>query len=165
MSGKIVCNASPLIFLSKINRLHLLSDFFDEVLVPSGAWDEVIRKPDDMTDTLNQLRASKKITVFTVQNRAAISAMIGRLHIGEVEVIVGAGELDISDVILDDGYARSKAKQMGLAVTGTLGILIAGQKRGLINNLAEEIDKLRSIGFRISDKIVEQVLKQTHGNG
>ena len=85
--------------------------------------------------------------------------MIGRLHNGEVEVIVGAGELEIPYVILDDGYARSKAKQMGLSVTGTLGILIAGHKRGLVYDLKVEIVKLRAIGFRVSDSTIEQILK------
>ena len=164
MSKRIICNASPLIFLSKINRLHLLDDLFTEVLVPDGAWNEVIWKPDDLTESLNNLKSSNKITIFTVQNKTAVSAMIGRLHLGEVEVIVGADELKISDVILDDGYARSKAKQMGLSVTGTLGVLIAGYKKGLLTDLSSEIDKLRSIGFRISDSIVSQILSEISKN-
>ena len=101
---------------------------------------------------------SGKISVFTVHNETAVSTMIGRLHTGEVEVIVGAGELGVLNVILDDGYARSKAKQMGLSVTGTLGILIVGRQQGFITDLGSEIDKLRAIGFRISDSIVEQIL-------
>lgn len=157
MSEKIISNASPLIFLSKIDRLHLLNDLFSEVLVPDGAWVEAIRKPDDMTAALKAFKSEDSLSVFTVQNQAAVSAMIGRLHTGEVEVIVGAGELDISRVILDDGYARNKAKQLGLSVTGTLGILIAGHKKGIISDLGAEIDKLRTIGFRISDKIIKQI--------
>jgi predicted nucleic acid-binding protein len=159
MSKRIICNASPLIFLSKINRLHLLDDLFAQVLIPDGAWNEVVWKPDDLTENLNKLKSSNKLTIFTVNNRTAVSAMIGRLHLGEVEVIVGANELDISDVILDDGYARSKAKQMGLSVTGTLGILIVGYKLGLLTDLGSEIDKLRAVGFRISDAILDQVMK------
>ena len=159
MSGRIICNASPLIFLSKIGRLHLLNDLFSEILVPAGAWREVTRKSDEMTSTLNELMSSGIIIVFTVQNETAVSTMLGRLHTGEVEVIVGAGELEVLDVILDDGYARSKAKQMGLSVTGTLGILIAGHKQGFVTDLGSEIDKLRAIGFRISDSIVDQILR------
>jgi predicted nucleic acid-binding protein len=83
--------------------------------------------------------------------------MIGRLHIGEVEVIIGAGELGVSNVILDDGYARNKAKQIGLNVTGTLGILIAAQQQGFITNIFSEFDKLEYIGYRISDYVISQV--------
>ena len=159
MSGKIISNASPLIFLSKIGRIELLNDLFSEVYIPEGAWNEAIHKPDDVTDTLREIKSAGKINVFTVKNTIAVSAMIGRLHRGESEVILGAGELGISDVILDDGYARSKAKQMGLNVTGTLGILVTGHQNGLIDDINSEVNNLRRIGFRISDAIVDQIMK------
>ena len=143
MNEKILCNASPVIFLSKITRLHLLSDLFCEVLIPDGVLNEVNQRPDDAANIFNELRASGNLTVFTVKNRTAVMAMIGRLHLGEVEVIVGAGELGIPNVILDDGYARSKAKQMGLNVTGTLGI-----RRGQSENKQVFADSKKSANSR-----------------
>jgi predicted nucleic acid-binding protein len=159
MNGKIICNASPIIFLSKTGRINLLNDLFGEIYIPYGVWDEITRKNDGVTECLLELRDFKKVALFTVKNVVAVSAMIGRLHRGEAEVIVGAGELQIPGVILDDGYARSKAKQMGLDVIGTLGILIAGAKKGHINDLPAEINKLRMAGFRISDFIIETIIK------
>jgi len=157
MNDKIVCNASPLIFLAQLGRLHLLNELFKETLVPDSAWDEAVRKPDVISKTLNKMKTSGDLHVITVKNRTAVSAMIGRLHIGEVEVIVGASELGIQNVILDDGYARNKAKQMGLNVTGTLGILIASRHKGIITDIDTEIDNLMSYGFRIDKAIVDQV--------
>jgi len=157
MGSKIICNASPLIFLSKIERLHLLNDLFEEVFIPSSAWDEAVRKADSFTRDLQKLRSSGALRVFEVANRTAVSAMVGRLHIGEVEVIIGSGELGINNVILDDGYARSKAKQMALNVTGTLGLLIVACQKGIIGDINVEIDKLINTGFRISDLIIDQV--------
>ena len=159
MSGKIISNASPLIFLSKIGRIGLLHELFGEIFIPEAAWTEATHKPDYVTDNLRELKSKGQRNVFTVKNTIAVSAMIGRLYIGESEVIVGAGELGIPSVILDDGYARSKAKQMDLVVIGTLGILVAAQKKGLITDLGVELDRLRKIGFRISDSIVEQIIK------
>ena len=160
MSGRIICNASPLIFLSKIDRLCLLNDLFAEVLIPSGAWKEATRKPDFAAASLKKQQSIGKVTVFTVQNRTAVSTMMGRLHLGESEVIAGAEELGISNVILDDSYARSKAKQIGLSVTGTLGILIAGHKMGIVTDLDDDIANLRKRGFRISDSIIKQIEKE-----
>jgi predicted nucleic acid-binding protein len=159
MSGKIICNASPLIFLSKTGRIGLLNNLFGEVFIPEAAWNEAIHKPDDVTDNLKDLKSAGKLKVFTVKNTIAVSAMIGRLHKGESEVIVGAGELGIPYVILDDGYARSKAKQMELNVVGTLGIIVAAHKKGLVADVSSEIENLRKIGFRISDYVVEQIMK------
>lgn len=66
-----------------------------------------MRKPDNVSKALIKKKISGELEVFTVTNKIAVSAMIGRLHKGEVEVIVGAGELGIPLVILDDGYARN----------------------------------------------------------
>ena len=156
--NKVICNASPLIFLSKIGLLHLLNDLFTEVWIPEGAWAEATMKPDGVAKNLKESRSADLLNVFTVNNVSAASAMIGRLHTGEVEVIVGASELGIFNVILDDGYARYKASQIGLLVTGTLGVLIAGRDNGLVTDLHSEIERLRNIGFRISDRIIRQIL-------
>jgi len=83
--------------------------------------------------------------------------MIGRLHLGEVEVIVGAEELGVHNVVLDDGYARSKARQIGLTVTGTLGILITGRDMGILSDLTLEIDRLLKLGYRIHPSTIEQI--------
>jgi len=39
---KVVSNSSPLIALSKINKLHILKDMFNEVLIPKSVWIEVV---------------------------------------------------------------------------------------------------------------------------
>ncbi len=36
-----VVNASPIISLTKINRIHLLSELCDEVVIPQGVADEI----------------------------------------------------------------------------------------------------------------------------
>ena len=84
--------------------------------------------------------------------------MLGRLHLGEVEVMVGAVENGVQDVILDDNAARNKAKQLGLVATGTLDVLRRARNVGLISNLGQEIIKLRANGMYLTDKLVEKAL-------
>jgi len=95
-----------------------------------------------------------------VSNKIAIRGLLGRLHIGEAEVIIGAIEKGIAMVVIDESIARNKAKQFGLKVTGTLGILLKARKRGLIEDISQEIIKLKNAGMYLSDEIVEQVLKR-----
>lgn len=38
----VLCNASPLVALGKLNRLDLLAGLFDEVQIPCGVYDEVV---------------------------------------------------------------------------------------------------------------------------
>lgn len=42
---KPVCNATPLIHLSRIGRLELLRELYAQVLVPNAVADEVARRP------------------------------------------------------------------------------------------------------------------------
>ncbi|WP_219729837.1 hypothetical protein [Sodalinema gerasimenkoae] len=41
MIKRWVVNASPIISLTKIDRIHLLSDICDEVVIPQGVADEI----------------------------------------------------------------------------------------------------------------------------
>ena len=38
----VLCNASPLVALGKLNRLDLLVGLFDKVQIPRGVYDEVV---------------------------------------------------------------------------------------------------------------------------
>ena len=117
---------------------------------------------------LDEIQASKanaelslgqtKFFPLKVVNRVAVAGLLGRLHMGEAEVMIGAIEKGIATVVLDDNTARNKAKQLGLDVTGTLGILLRAHKAGIIADLAQEIAKLRDAGMYLSEGIVEKIL-------
>jgi predicted nucleic acid-binding protein len=157
----IISNSSPIIFLSKIGMLDLLVKLFDNIYIPDAVYDEV--SLSDKDDNVSRLIKEKvdlgQIKKFKVKNIVAVRALLGRLHQGEVEVIIGANEMKIKMVILDDLYARNKATQLDLDVTGTIGILLLAYRNGLISNLELELQKLISIGCRISDTLMQQILK------
>jgi len=153
----IVINASPLILLSKIGRLQLLNNLFESVYVPSAVIQE-INEVGKSKVNLNQLDFHQ----LEIANRLAVLGLLGRLHLGEVEVMVGAIEGHIQTVILDDNAARNKAKQLGLNVTGTLGILQGAFKKGLVDDLEQEIMSLRNAGMYLSDALVG-MLVSSHG--
>jgi predicted nucleic acid-binding protein len=49
---------------------------------------------------------------------------------GEASVLALAEELDASLVIVDERKGRRYAKRLGLAVTGTMGILLLAKEQG-----------------------------------
>ncbi|MCL2187963.1 MAG: DUF3368 domain-containing protein [Defluviitaleaceae bacterium] len=149
----VVINASPLILLNKIGRLELLNNLFDTVYVPSAVLQE-IQEADKPKVDLNLLDFQQ----LKVVNKVAVLGLLGRLHLGEVEVMVGAIERNVQTVVLDDNAARNKAKQLGLHVTGTLGILQGAYKKGFVNNLEKEITNLKSVGMYLSSEIVRKIL-------
>jgi len=153
----VVINASPLILLSKTNRLCLVNKLFDTVYIPTAVLKEI--QTDKKQDAELYLT---KITFkpLEVSNRIAVAGFLGRLHLGEVEVIVGAIENSIQTVILDDNTARNKAKQLGLDVVGTLGILLEANRVGLIADMEQEVANLISAGMYLSDKVIQQIFTQ-----
>ena len=153
---KVVMNASPIILLHKINRLDLLNKLFECVLIPEAVVQEInaVNSLDEPTILSNISYECIKVT-----NRAAVISLLGRLHLGEVEVMVGALEQGIATVVLDDFSARNKAKQLGLSVTGTLGVIVKAKNSNLIKDIAFEIEGLKAAGIYISDDIIQQILE------
>jgi len=151
----IVINASPLILPDKINRLHLLNELFSTVYIPNAVLEEI--RTDNKTDVefnLNQVTFNP----LKISNRIAVMGLLGKLHIGEVEVMIGAIENGIKTVVLDDNSARNKAKQLGLDVTGTLGILLKATKNGLITDLEQEIVNLRNSCMYLTDEVIRKII-------
>jgi len=158
---KMVCNASPLILLAQADHLPLLNQLFDSVMVPEAVWDEVrLHGPDSpVTAALKQAKNNGVFEIFHVVNRLAVNAMLGRLHLGEIETIVGSYEIGADGVILDDLFARKKAKQMGLHLIGTIGIFIMAHKRGLLPGLKTVCESLQVAKFRISNDLLNEILR------
>ena len=86
------------------------------------------------------------------------SARASGLGPGETEAISLALELRAERVILDDLPARVLAQRLGIPLIGTLGILLAAKRRGLVTAIREPIDTLRAGGFRLATDLYEQVL-------
>jgi predicted nucleic acid-binding protein len=94
-----------------------------------------------------------------VQNTAFVEQMYGRLHKGELEVMVAAKELKINRVIIDDRPARNFSETMLLKSIGLIGILIVAKKLGLISEVKKYLDVLIQEEYRISKKLYLEGLK------
>jgi predicted nucleic acid-binding protein len=63
-------------------------------------------------------------------------------------------------LILDDVKARKIASQLGLSYTGTFGVIIKAKLKGSIPSVIPYLDKIKQTDFRISDEVLEQILKE-----
>ncbi|NEP82188.1 MAG: DUF3368 domain-containing protein [Okeania sp. SIO3C4] len=79
---------------------------------------------------------------------------------GEAEAIALFCELPSEALLLDEKNARRIAKQMGLPVLGTVGILIWAKQSGLISTLKEQLDALKVQGFRLSQLVYQEALRK-----
>ena len=94
-------------------------------------------------------------TLRPLDSRVAHAA----LDAGETEAISLALETRARWVILDDLQARRLAKDLGLAVVGTAGVLFAAKQRGFIGAVRPPLDALRAAGFRLRKDVYEEILK------
>lgn len=63
-------------------------------------------------------------------------------------------------LILDDLRARKVATSLGLAFTGTLGVVAAAKRQGIIAAARPVFEQLRATDFRLSDSFLGVVLHE-----
>jgi len=79
---KVVSNSSPLIHLSKIWRLNLLKDFFDEVIVPEAVYKECVVEGGDRDDA-RKIAKAKWIKVLKIRDEKLKRAFMMELDEGQ----------------------------------------------------------------------------------
>lgn len=100
---KVVCDASALIALSRIDALDLLERQFGQLIIPDAVYEELTRgKSRPGAQEITQVGWIQK---KTVKDGAAVKQLHQSLHAGESEAIVLAKELAADFVILDDAHA------------------------------------------------------------
>ena len=105
---------------------------------------------------------NNQIIVKDVKNCLLVNALLDPLAIGEAETITLASEERADHIVLDDKLARRRAKSMKLNVIGTLRILRLMHDAKLIDKreTIKAFEKLKEIGFRISEDIINRVIKE-----
>ena len=157
----VVVNASPLIYLSVLDHLALLWRVFDDVYIPQAVYTEVVELGQGLPGSQETARAVSNgfIHVRSVSDRLAVDALLSDLDWGESEVIVLAREMELQHVVLDDRMARLRAVQMGLNVTGTIGILLLARKMGMEVDVKRALQVLQEHNFRISERLYRKITR------
>ena len=91
-----------------------------------------------------------------------VPADLMQLGPGEREAIRLAELTSDAVVLLDEKKARQLARGRGLRVSGTLGVLVYGAGRGLLD-LPAALDRLEQTTFRVSPRLLRLVREQHCG--
>ena len=147
----VVSNSSPLIALSQIGRLDLLGALFQQVVIPPYVAKEIEPTIPGLPGFLgvNQVRAARVPRIVR-----------GSLGKGEQEAMDLALEIRASQIHLDDRPARRLAASLGLSVIGTLGVLLAAKRNGLVIELRKELDRLVQVHFFMDEGLYQLVLTE-----
>lgn len=144
----IISDTSCFIILTNINELELLHKLYGKVITTIEIATEYGQTLPDWVE----------IKSATDKYRQQILEL--QVDIGEASAIALALEIPNSTIILDDYKARKTAEQLGLKITGTVGIIIKAKINGIIPSIKPYLAKIRNTNFRFSDEIEQIALRE-----
>ena len=60
---------------------------------------------------------------------------------------------------MDDRLGRAAVRRLGLAVTGTAGVVVQAKQENLITSVRELLEQIRDRGYWLSDELIEAAAK------
>ena len=153
----VVSDTTPFIALSIVGQLQLLAELYEEIFVPPSVFDEVMAGGVANIGVADFRMAEWIRVVELVDPRRA--DLLVDLDRGEAETITLAQEVGADLVIIDERLGRRFARHLGLAVTGSLGVLLRAKQMGYVNKVGPMVEALRHGGIRLGDDVVQRTLE------
>lgn len=148
MSKIIISDTSCLIALDRIGYIDLLQKVFSTIYTTKIVAEE-FEKP-----------LPGWIIIKDVINIKQIEQLKIVLDAGEASAIALALETANSVLIIDEKKGRKIARDLKVAIIGTLKVLLIAKNKGVIVSVKQIINELQKQSFRFNSAIVEEVLKQ-----
>lgn len=144
----IITDTSCFSVLRKLDALELLHELFSTI----------VTTPEIAAEFRFPLPGW--VSVLEVSNKALQEEYLRFIDRGAASAIALAAEIPYDFLILDDAEARRFAEKLGLAVTGTIGVLVLAKNRGLIPLLKPYFDRIQQqTNFHISAALLARVLR------
>lgn len=161
----VVSDTTPLISLMKIGRLGLVEQLFGEIQIPDAVYAELITNPQFSSEA-QQIQNSSFIKRVVIDDSKSVDLLrrATGLDRGESEAIILSDTCHADLLLMDEVKGRQVAKQMGLHLMGTVGMLRVAYEEKMLSydDVIECIEVLRLNGRHISDRLYKQLLESIH---
>jgi len=147
MNKIIISDTSCLIALERIVQLDILRRTFKVIIITQEVYKEFGNRLPDW------------IIIKEVKNKEKQNQLESFLDNGEASSIALATEIKNTLLIIDERKGRKIARTFNLEIIGTLGLLIKAKEKGVISNLKDIVIDLKKSGFRVSNSILNEILK------
>ena len=148
MPKTIISDTSCFIILTNIGELNILQKVYGKI----------ITTPDIADDYSQPL--PEWVEIVTVKDKYRQQLLEMQIDKGESSAIALALETPGCTIILDDYKARVVAKQLGINITGTIGVIIKAKLKGIIPSIKPILEKIKQTNFHLSKEIELQALKE-----
>jgi predicted nucleic acid-binding protein len=155
-----VADTSPINYLILVGEINVLPALHNRVIVPGAVHEELTRKeaPVPVKSWIAALPEWMEVRSVAVRPDDSLHG----LDVGEREAILLAQELRADRLLLEEAPARLEAQRRRLPVMGTLGVLGAGAKVGIVS-FEQAIVRLRETTFYISDQLINRLRDELSG--
>jgi predicted nucleic acid-binding protein len=160
-----VFDSGPLIYLDALGYLHTLRELH-RVIIPEAVARELEKHPGASGGSAPSFEWIERRTPAS----EAVSQVVAQppsLDAGERETIalaleVGGG----ATAVIDDRRGRKRARNLEVPLTGTLGVLQALHRAGLVDrSLAEDLDDLEAAGMYLTNDLKQRVMDRFEAGG
>ena len=156
MAEPAIVDTSPLFILSRTGELRLLQLAAERVVLPAAVHHEIAAYgPDDPT-----VRAITATPWLEVVPSPPVPQHVQAFDLGagESEVIAWALAHPGCEAMIDDLDARRHAASLGIAVVGSIGLVLRAKQRGVLTRVRPVLEALRRSGLYLSEPVLDQVL-------
>ena len=154
----VVSDTGPLSYLAVIGSIDKLPLLFGQVIIPFAVAEELehAKSPPEVRSLVHELPEC-----LVIEEATAAESALADLGLGEQEAISLAQRLKAGLLLCDDRDARPAAQSRNIHVVGTLGVPVEAAQRRMLD-LPDALRRLRRTNFRITEALVQQVLRE-HG--
>lgn len=158
----IVSNASPLIYLAKVERLSLLRELFEEVHIPREVREETVDRGKELGESDALVIESGIEDGWIIARDVEAKDVPFELERGEIAALSLAEDLGAAEVLVDELPARKAARMMNLEPHGTVYVLFSALKKGRVDldGFLETLDNLIQKGFRLKEEVYVRVIRR-----
>lgn len=162
MARKIVlADASPLIGIARVGGLPWLRKLYRSISITKAVRAEATAARE-LPGAVAISTALKQGWIRVLRQERA-QPTLPRLDLGEASTLraalaIGGGAKTL--VLLDDLQARREAQRLGIAITGTVGVVADAKRSGLIPAARPVFARLSDEGFHLGGDLLQAILTE-----
>ena len=155
----VVADTTPINYLVLIGYPSVLRDLFQQVILPCAVFQEL--QSPEAPDEIRGWCASMP-DWCRVESVKTVPAELMHLGAGEREAIALTEQLRADLLLIDETRGRRTARQRGLPIIGTIGILDQAAALGLFD-INSALDRLQRTTFRASPALLKKLTELKEG--
>jgi predicted nucleic acid-binding protein len=153
----IVADTSPINYLVLIKEIEVLPRLYGKIVIPEAVREELLRP--EAPELVRTWTAQPPAWLETRTPVSIADSSLARLDAGERDAIMLAAELNAEQLIVDDREGRRIAKERGIPVIGTLGVLKEAAAMGLVD-LRDCVARLQTTTFYVAPEVLKNLLAE-----